>query len=546
MDSATRREYDAGRGISGQPIASACYAPFVSLLLDPRGFVRSCCQDWTHALGNITRERLPDIWRGERFAALRRDLAAYELPSGCANCQWHIDRGDHAGAYARVFDGVPMRSAAPEWPRAMEFMLSNSCNLECVQCLGELSSSIRRHRDGLPPLPHVYDDRFMEDLRPFLRHLDHATFMGGEPFLSPENFRIWDMMIEENTRFLCIVSTNGTVRNDRVERILDELPCMLVVSLDGATRATVESIRRNARFDEVMANVRHFRARARDAASAGPLMRQALGGLARGMRVRDVAAAARRGVVTRLRGRALFGLSFCLMPQNHHEFGDFLALAEDLGCEAFVNTVYHPQRFSMTSLSREALSDVVRDWERRDASVRARLRMHLPAWDEQLSHLRNQLERGLPAPRNLFLATLGRRAVGSGRPGAAREAREELLAWSGNGRVDEVSLDADDIVSSAPSGIGGLEPGQVAGRSLTEVLLRLRERYGGEVEVQDEAHAAGSARRLEFRDLDGAVTALRWIAIAHDGSPGAAPKTTLVAAMRPADARPPGPASACV
>ena len=66
------------------------------------------------------------------------------------------------------------------------------------------------------------------------------------------------MMIEDQVRFPFMIVTNGTVFDRRVERVLDRLPCTISMSLDGATAETVESIRRNARFDDIMANPRRY------------------------------------------------------------------------------------------------------------------------------------------------------------------------------------------------------------------------------------------------------------------------------------------------
>lgn len=71
-------------------------------------------------------------------------------------------------AFLRWFAELPVEGPDPDWPRQMEFSVSNTCNLQCVMCNGEWSSSIRSQREGLPPLPKVYDDAFFDGLRDFL------------------------------------------------------------------------------------------------------------------------------------------------------------------------------------------------------------------------------------------------------------------------------------------------------------------------------------------------------------------------------------------
>jgi len=352
-----------------------CYAPFSSLFFDPLGHVHSCCQSVNHSLGNIKNARLADIWHGSTTNQKFRDtLMSGILPSACVNCKYEIDRGNFAQTFARVFDSFKVNSSRPAWPQSLWFALSNACNLECVQCYGELSSSIRKNRDRLPPLPKIYDDQFFEDLRPFLRHLalkqplseakkdpvhepvrdyyTRAVFLGGEPFLSRENFRIWEMMIEDDLLILSFIITNGTIFNKRVERIIERIPTLISISFDGATRETMEMIRKNARFDVIMGNLKRFQHYS--SAYGLPTI-----------------------------------LSFCLMPQNHYEFPDFLMLAEELNCVAQTNTIYHPEQYSLAALDKKELKQVIDGWERRDTEVRRSVKHNLELWDLEMARLRN-------------------------------------------------------------------------------------------------------------------------------------------------------------
>ena len=340
---------------SSKAFDALCYAPFVSLLLDPKGDVQVCCQSANHSLGNVADRPLSEIWRGAALETFRATLVSHEFPTACASCQWEIERSNFEQVFARTFDGLPVASARPEWPLTLWFALNNACNLECVQCCGELSSSIRKNRDGLPPLQSAYGDAFFSDLRTILPHLAHAVFLGGEAFLARENFRIWDMMIEEQLRFPIMVVTNGTVFNQRVERVLDQLPCTISVSLDGATAATVEAIRLNARFNDIMANLEAFR---------------------RHTTANDTELV----------------LSFCLMPQNHHELADFLMLAEEKNCAASVNVVYEPAAFSMRALGPEELRQAAKNWERRDAEMQRTLTRHLGLWNQERDRVQRWLD----------------------------------------------------------------------------------------------------------------------------------------------------------
>ena len=117
------------------------------------------------------------------------------------------------------YDEFPVPATGELWPANLEFNLANTCNLECLMCRGELSSAIRARRDRLPPLPRVYNDTFFADLRKYLQRARCLQFLGGEPFLIQEHFRVWEMLIEDGLKPEVQITTNGTQWNARVERV---------------------------------------------------------------------------------------------------------------------------------------------------------------------------------------------------------------------------------------------------------------------------------------------------------------------------------------
>src|SRR5205814_4784152 len=100
----------------------------------------------------------------------------------------------------------------PERPRIMEFCLENTCNLACVMCNSLLSSSIRKN-EHLPPLKKQYDEHFADQLIPYIPYLKEAIFSGGEPFLIPLYYKIWEQMLDINPDITICVVTNGSTLN---------------------------------------------------------------------------------------------------------------------------------------------------------------------------------------------------------------------------------------------------------------------------------------------------------------------------------------------
>jgi MoaA/NifB/PqqE/SkfB family radical SAM enzyme len=126
-------------------------------------------------------------------------------------------------------------------------------------CGGKWSSSIRKNRENLPPLKTPYDDEFIEQLKPFIPVMRVANFLGGEPFLTPIYYKIWELIKRINPKVQINITTNGSIFNSRVRDLLENLPqSKIVVSLDSVNEKNYNFIRKNGNFKEVMKNIDKF------------------------------------------------------------------------------------------------------------------------------------------------------------------------------------------------------------------------------------------------------------------------------------------------
>jgi radical SAM protein with 4Fe4S-binding SPASM domain len=343
-------EYDLTRDFSNKAVRSLCYAPYNSLYFDNEGNVRVCCHNWKHRVGNILKNTLDEIWHGAQIQILRDALKGYKFGPGCEFCEFRTAETFN-NLSMRHFDRFPIISDPPEWPQQMEFSISNSCNLECIMCRGLWSSAIRARREKLPPLPRLYGDSFFESLWKYLPHLRQLKFLGGEPFLIAEYYKLWDRMISDGLRVPCHVTTNGTQYNAKVERILNNIPMSFSVSMDGATKETVESIRVNAKYNEVMEHARRFREYAREQ-------------------------------------NTTFSLTYCLMRQNWHELGDYCLLADSWDVPVWINTVVQPQGFGIYDLPIEQFRKVHEGMEAQVPRLESALKRNKSIWFGELERIR--------------------------------------------------------------------------------------------------------------------------------------------------------------
>jgi len=452
-----------------------------------RGDVLACCQSGITPLGNVTESTLEDIWRGKRADILRRRLEAFDLPPECRFCQWQFDDGNPEGAYARNFDHLAPNGPGLEWPTQLEFAISNRCNLQCVMCNGDFSSTIRSRREGRTPLPMVYGEAFFAQLRPFLDRLETARFLGGEPFLVPEYQRIWDLIAETGRPVACDVTTNGTVWTPRLEATLAALPFSIAVSLDGITRETVEAVRVGAAFATVMANLERF------------------------------------GAYCRERGTS-FALTYCLMTANWREFPAFLRFAGERGADVFVNTVNWPAHLSLYLLSPGELHAVADELE---VLGEAEVPGH-PVLAAEVARLRNRAAPTTAAPWFETWSPVPPRPDGPPRGDTVDLATARARLEAEGGTVDTLVTDArDQVCEVGATGFLGTPAEMLVGRPYRAALEAPVEWFGPLVLVSDEVLYANGVERFLLYDGPHGPTRARAVTVVGPDEDGTMRSTTF-------------------
>lgn len=449
-----------------------CAAPYTSLRFEPDGRVSACCINGQYPLG-AENSTIREIWDGGRLARLRTALDNGDYSLGCMPCEADHRAGNRNDTQAVEFDHL-VNDEMGRWPQRLEFALSNVCNLQCVMCNGELSSSIRSLREHRPPLAFSYRDEFFRELEEFLPHIKEAAFLGGEPFLSRDAARVWDLLIDLGCHPKVDVTTNATVLNHRVESYIERLRMNVAVSLDGTTATTFEAIRVGADFNEVTRNVARLRQ------------------------------------LTRSYGGSLV-INHCLMTLNWREFPDLLLSAEQLEAPVTLIAVTYPRRFSLFDLPSIELEKIARFFESQDARLRSLLTLNLDVWQDAKRRLDEAAvsdidSGGSPVPVNLssrrvkdVIAELERRV-------------EELQQQTGS-RPVIVDVENDIVVSVADqTWASELQFCEHVQRSLLRLLPELCQRIGIEPSVSTVRLAPGiSSTTLTATRSSGSEFTLRTV-----------------------------------
>ena len=299
-----RQAFDKSRKIN---TVSPCVAPYNNMYFTTEGNVAPC---WL-LVGKVEKwsstNSIKDIWFGEKFTEYRNNLKEGIFNSECRVCKQKIEADTWPLALA--YDGFTVK----EYPTLLELELSNQCNLECIMCEGRLSSGIRKNRDKLPPMPMIYDDSFIEQLKEFIPHLEELRFNGGEPFAQKIVYDICMLVAEINPTLRINIATNGTVYNKQVKSILAKCNVHLNISIDSLDKVNYESIRINGNYDILMKNFKLFKAYCHE------------------------------------NNR---GLSVMVNPMNNNwlEMPNFVTFTTENKVNLWFNTIHHPEHLSIWSL----------------------------------------------------------------------------------------------------------------------------------------------------------------------------------------------------
>lgn len=228
-----------------------CYAPFKMLYFAFNGEIIACCHNRKNILGRYPQQSIDEIWKGAEYNILRNHIKNNDLSYGCDVCKYALISENFDGAKNSLYDRYKVRN----FPQTLEFELENRCNLECIICNPIFSSSLDKEKKHQYS---VYDDKFIEQLKPYLKKAKETKFYGGEPFLISKYYDIWEYLIKKNKRAKILVQTNGTVLNDKVKNILERGKFSINISFDSFEKESFEKIRKNANFEKAIENLEYF------------------------------------------------------------------------------------------------------------------------------------------------------------------------------------------------------------------------------------------------------------------------------------------------
>lgn len=126
-------------------------------------------------------------------------------------------------------------------PRRLGVTLTTRCNLSCVMC------EIRKNPWDIP-------EKTIKEICEYLPHLQYIMWLGGEVFYS----HYFEEVLEKAASYPNLkqaIFTNGVLIDEKWAKKLVRGNIILSYSIDGFTKSTYESIRKGARFKDLLKSI---------------------------------------------------------------------------------------------------------------------------------------------------------------------------------------------------------------------------------------------------------------------------------------------------
>lgn len=179
-----------------------CIKPWTHACVRTNGDITLCCRSTDIENFNLKTSSFSDWWSSEFLANIRSQMLAGEQPEPCQLCYAHEKQGaeslrQKSNREYKIFEQYADRTLAylgypAQSPVDVELQLTNLCNLKCLMCHEDESSSLYAENKKLNI--HIINN---DDYKVTLTEVDHIkswlktspkkiTFRGGEPLMSAE------------------------------------------------------------------------------------------------------------------------------------------------------------------------------------------------------------------------------------------------------------------------------------------------------------------------------------------------------------------------
>jgi radical SAM protein with 4Fe4S-binding SPASM domain len=261
-----------------------CAAPWSHLMLYASGEMATCWASQPYSqeqrsLGQLQSDGIEDLWNNTNIKEVRKAFINGQIPLQCHSCfrlESHNSPSDRQTNFN--FDFVKLeekiKKTEPDGSldckevNSLELMLSNVCNFTCRTCnVSNSSAWANEHQflyktriDSPVRRPFQNPDQTANKVFNLAPNIKRLSFIGGEPLIQPEHFKLLNLLIESGkTNVILCYTTNLselTFRNQDILELWKKFDHIyLTISLDGI-RQKGEYIRKGFKWDKFQENLK--------------------------------------------------------------------------------------------------------------------------------------------------------------------------------------------------------------------------------------------------------------------------------------------------
>lgn len=264
-----------------------CMVPWVHMFNSPSGDVQPCCVSLDGTMGNLYENDIKEIWNNTRYKDFRKELLSDTPSKHCDRCYKEERWGNNATLrqqfntdFADYYDDLVERSTGHDGTvEKMDFLrwdfrFSNLCNLACIGCSPEYSSTWGPIYKKMNPEYHEVQfknsnknkERFIEIIKSQADKVVKIYFAGGEPLIQPEHYEILNEIKKFNRldKLDVTYSTNLNTLSYKSSNVLDYWQPMkklrILVSLDEVDENRLYYIRYPSDLKRIVENIKELNA----------------------------------------------------------------------------------------------------------------------------------------------------------------------------------------------------------------------------------------------------------------------------------------------
>ena len=241
-----------------------CALPFHHLSVKTEGNFLVCCKHADTNYFNIQKHSAKEWLSSDYLREVRESFLQDKQHPNCHAC-WRHEKNGFTSMRNRSHKEYQIFGIDVDNPRvnALEIAFGNTCNLKCLMCKEQNSSSILHENKILgvnqfEQHDFQWNDKAIEHVKEVLQEMKPKLLnvRGGEPLYEKRLFKLLDEISEQDAKKMILhISTNATIWNDKWEKMLQKFQLIRFMFSVDAINEQYEYIRYPADWNTTSNNI---------------------------------------------------------------------------------------------------------------------------------------------------------------------------------------------------------------------------------------------------------------------------------------------------